>query len=69
MTRPPLYPSEPSWAGRVLSMALAIAVAALLIHLAVWLLASVWGWLLGIAVVGAAIAGLVRWLRQRHSGW
>lgn len=37
--------------------------------LAIQLLAQIWGWLLIIAVIAAAVAATVAWMRHRNHHW
>lgn len=49
---------------RLLDACVAVAVMALLLYCAVWLLQQIWVWLLGMALVAGGW-----WLWRRHTGW
>ena len=61
---------EPVTMGnRILGFCFAVFLGVVLLCLALELLSAVWGWLLLLAVIAAAIWILVAVYRHRHDGW
>lgn len=55
--------------GGFLSFAVSILLGVVALYLAVQIIASIWLWLCGGALVVAGLMGLVWWLRRARSPW
>lgn len=61
---------EPASMGqRILSFCFAVFVSVVLLSLALQLLAQIWGWLLLIAILAAAVFAGFWFYRKRRDGW
>jgi chromate transport protein ChrA len=57
------------WASLLLRPAVSVFIAAWLLQAAVGMVRSVWSWLVGLAVVVAALVMAWRWSRARSQRW